>query len=104
MSHESTNRVIHYSEDSVIANVATGSFSSATGILRDQNTKVMPKALNVWLENKISKKAALSKLIVRETAKHLYKYFVSDSGEVSNSKAFQASRGCFEIFKKFQAS
>lgn len=104
MSHESTNRIIHYSEDSIIANVVTGSFSSATYILRDQNTKVMPKTLNVWIGNKISKKAALSKLIVGETAKHLYKYFVSDSSEVSNSKAFQASRGCFEIFQKFQAS
>jgi len=59
----------------------------------------MPKALNVWMGNKISKNAAVSTLIIREKAKHLYKCFVSDSSEVSNSKVFQGSKGCSEIFK-----
>lgn len=103
MSHDSTIRTLHSSEDSLIANVCDWFIFQCqlTCIPRDQNTKLMPKTLNVWIGNKIRKNAALSKLIIRVKAKHLYKYFVSDSSEVSNSKAFQGSKGCFKIVKLF---
>jgi hypothetical protein len=60
----------------------------------------MEKALYNWLEGRTRKKAGQIALMVRERARRLYEYFVSCSGEVGDTKAFQASKGWFERLRK----